>query len=207
MNKIKIIIIVLFALVLQGCCFAYQPKVVDKIMQPFSKEIKLFYSNHKNYPNNKELKDLLAKINWKRINVSDDFECNNYKCRVGISNIQGNRIFLKILYKNTLCNYSFENNTIEKNRELSSYMKKWLKKLAKLNSVENIRQTGMVAALDIKGYKSEDRVGLRVYQYALSKGVLLRPLGNTIYFMPPYIITKEQLDVVFQSAYDILKII
>jgi len=98
-------------------------------------------------------------------------------------------------------------NTIEKNRELSKYMGMWLKKLSKLDSVENCRQTGMVAALDIKGYKAEDRIGLKVYQYALSKGVLLRPLGNTIYFMPPFVITKEQLDSVFQSAYDVLKTI
>jgi len=98
-------------------------------------------------------------------------------------------------------------NTIEKNRELSKHMSMWLEKLSSLSSVENCRQTGMIAALDIKGYKAEDRIGLKVYQYALSKGVLLRPLGNTIYFMPPYIITKEQLDVVFQSAYDILKTI
>jgi len=100
-----------------------------------------------------------------------------------------------------------KDNTIEKNRELITYMGSWLEKLAKLKSVESIRQTGMVAALDIKGYKAEDRVGLKVYQYALSKGVLLRPLGSTIYFMPPYIITKEQLDIVFQTAYEALETI
>jgi adenosylmethionine-8-amino-7-oxononanoate aminotransferase len=96
---------------------------------------------------------------------------------------------------------------IEQNIELIEYINGWLNRLDKLDSVENIRQTGMVAALDIKGYRAEDRVGLKVYEYALSRGVLLRPLGNTIYFMPPFIITKEQLDTVFQVAYDILKTI
>ena len=100
----------------------------------------------------------------------------------------------------------FENeNIIEKNQELISYMAMWLEKLSKLDAVESTRQTGMVAALDIKGYKPEDRVGLKVYNYGLSKGVLLRPLGNTIYFMPPYIITKEQLDKVFSTAYSVLE--
>ena len=98
-------------------------------------------------------------------------------------------------------------NTIEKNRDTIKYMKGWLDKLSKLNCVENVRQTGMVSALDIQGYEARDRIGLKVYEYALSKGVLLRPLGNTIYFMPPYIVTKEQLDKIFQTAYEVLETI
>ena len=60
----------------------------------------------------------------------------------------------------------------------------------------------MVGALDLKGYKSEDRIGLEVYKYALDNGVLLRPLANVIYFMTPYIITKDELKKVFDVAYD-----
>jgi len=100
-----------------------------------------------------------------------------------------------------------KDNILEKNRELIEHMSNWLDRLSSLDSVESTRQTGMVSALDIKGYKVEDRVGLKVYQYALSKGVLLRPLGNTIYFMPPYVITKEELDIVFNTAYEALKTI
>ncbi len=36
----------------------------------------------------------------------------------------------------------------------------------------------MVAALDIKGYKPQDRIGLKVFDYALENGVFLRPLGD-----------------------------
>ena len=100
----------------------------------------------------------------------------------------------------------FENeNIIEKNRELSRYMAEKLTMFENLYNVTNIRQTGMVCALDITGYKSEDRIGLKVYQYGLKHGVLLRPLDNVIYFMPPYIMSKEECDRMFQVAYDAIR--
>ena len=43
-------------------------------------------------------------------------------------------------------------------------------------------------------YPWQERRGLQVYRhYALSKGVLLRPLGDVIYFMPPYVINEEEI--------------
>ena len=42
-------------------------------------------------------------------------------------------------------------------------------------------------------FPSEERVGYQIYQIALEKGLLLRPLGNILYFMPPYVITKEEI--------------
>ena len=42
-------------------------------------------------------------------------------------------------------------------------------------------------------YPAADRRGLRAYQHALTRGVLLRPLGNTLYLMPPYVITAAEL--------------
>jgi adenosylmethionine-8-amino-7-oxononanoate aminotransferase len=65
----------------------------------------------------------------------------------------------------------------------------------------------MIAAVELKGYKAEERIGLKIYEYALSQGVLLRPLGNVIYFMPPYIITIEEIDKVLDVMYDAIKTI
>jgi len=42
---------------------------------------------------------------------------------------------------------------------------------------------------------------LRIYEYALAQGVLLRPLGHVIYFMPPYIISYEEIDKMIDVAY------
>ncbi len=65
----------------------------------------------------------------------------------------------------------------------------------------NVRQLGTITALDLKvpdaGYLAE--VGLRLMSYFLGRGVLLRPLGNTIYVMPPYCITPAELDLVYAA--------
>ncbi len=93
-----------------------------------------------------------------------------------------------------------KNNTIEKNQELSKYMAKKLKQFEDFELVKNIRQTGMVGAFDLQ-VANHLRVGLKIYEYGLKHGVVLRPLGNTIYFMPPYIISKNELDIIFDVAY------
>ena len=44
-----------------------------------------------------------------------------------------------------------------------------------------------------------ERRGLQVFQSALAKGVLLRPIGNTVYFMPPYVISDDELRWVVEA--------
>ena len=65
----------------------------------------------------------------------------------------------------------------------------------------NIRQLGTITALDLKvpdaGYLAE--IGPRLYAGFLERGVLLRPLGNTIYLMPPYCSTAEDLDQAYSA--------
>ena len=61
------------------------------------------------------------------------------------------------------------------------------------------RRLGTIAALDLKvadpGYLAG--IGLQLAAFALARGVLLRPLGNTIYVMPPYCVTGAELDLVY----------
>ncbi len=56
--------------------------------------------------------------------------------------------------------------------------------------VDHLRRTGMIWAFDVRDAPAD--FPRRYYAEALSRGVLLRPLGNTVYFMPPYVITEEQ---------------
>ena len=104
---------------------------------------------------------------------------------------------------------------IEKNRVLARTMAKVTARFLDHPNVAEVRQTGMILAIELVKNKAtkepfpwQERRGLRVYQYALTKGVLLRPLGNVIYFMPPYIITEEELellaDVAWQSIETVL---
>jgi adenosylmethionine-8-amino-7-oxononanoate aminotransferase len=65
----------------------------------------------------------------------------------------------------------------------------------------------MICAVELKEYRPEDRVGLKVYQYGLDNGVLLRPLGHIIYFMPPYIIKNEEIDKMMDTAYEAIKLL
>lgn len=100
----------------------------------------------------------------------------------------------------------FENeNIIEKNRVLAEYMSNKLQKFQELENVAQVRQCGMICAVELKGYTTEQRIGLRVYEYALKNGVLLRPLGHIIYFMPPYIIKNEEVDKMMDTAYEAIK--
>lgn len=99
---------------------------------------------------------------------------------------------------------------IENNKHLANTMAKAAQRFNEHPHIAEVRQTGMILALEMvknkhtkQPYPWQERRGIKVYQYALSLGVLLRPLGNVIYFMPPYIITEEQLfhiaDVALQA--------
>jgi adenosylmethionine---8-amino-7-oxononanoate aminotransferase len=73
--------------------------------------------------------------------------------------------------------------------------------------VAEVRQTGMILAIEMvkdkvsrTPYPWQERRGLRVYQHALGRGALLRPLGNVVYLMPPYVITPEQMRWLIQIA-------
>lgn len=66
---------------------------------------------------------------------------------------------------------------------------------------ENVRRLGMIAAMELKvpdpGYLAG--IGPELTAFFLDRGVLLRPLGNTIYVMPPYCITAGELDLVYDA--------
>jgi len=93
-------------------------------------------------------------------------------------------------------------DVIGENRKKSAYILEKLQKFKNLKNVKEVRQTGMISAIELKGYKAEERIGLKVYQHGLDNGVLLRPLGHIVYFMPPYIITYEEIDKMIDTAYD-----
>jgi adenosylmethionine---8-amino-7-oxononanoate aminotransferase len=74
--------------------------------------------------------------------------------------------------------------------------------------VADIRHIGTVAAIELKvpdgGYLSSLRPLL--YEYFLNRGVLLRPLGNVVYILPPYVITRNQLNFVYDVVQDSLEV-
>jgi len=93
-------------------------------------------------------------------------------------------------------------NVLEENKKKQQYIMNEVQKFTLLSNVKEVRQQGMITAIELKGYNVKERIGLRFYQFALSKGVLLRPLGHVIYFMPPYIITYKEIDKMISVAYE-----
>jgi adenosylmethionine-8-amino-7-oxononanoate aminotransferase len=94
-----------------------------------------------------------------------------------------------------------EDDVIARNRTLASRMAQATASLADHPHVAEVRQTGMILAIETvkdknsgERYDWRERRGLRAYEYALSQGALLRPIGNVIYLMPPYVIEPEQID-------------
>lgn len=96
---------------------------------------------------------------------------------------------------------------LERNRLLATHLGKRLATLADHPHVADVRQTGMIAAVELvrdkhtrDEFPAEERRGLRVYRHGLERGAILRPLGNVVYFMPPYCITTEEIDFMVEAA-------
>ncbi len=98
-------------------------------------------------------------------------------------------------------------DVIGHNRELAEHMAQASEPLREHPNVAEIRQTGMILAIELVRDKQsrepfpwQERRGLRVYREALRHGVILRPLGNVVYFMPPYVISRDEIDLMVRVA-------
>ncbi len=104
----------------------------------------------------------------------------------------------------------FESDDIlARNRATAARMSRLAAPLAALPHMADVRQAGMIVAFELTqgGDKRTPfdpalRVGLRAYRAALRQGVVLRPLGDTLYWMPPYCIDDEQLQLLARVTRD-----
>ena len=101
-----------------------------------------------------------------------------------------------------------QQDVLGNNRRLAAAMAKAVERFQDHPNVAEVRQTGMIVAIELvknkytrEAYPWQQRRGLRVYEYALGRGVLLRPLGNVIYFMPPYVITEQEIALMIEVAW------
>lgn len=100
-----------------------------------------------------------------------------------------------------------QDDVIEANKALARRMASATAHLVDHPQVAEVRQTGMALAIEMvqdkaskTPYPWQERRGLKVFQHALSRGALLRPLGSVVYFLPPYVITEEQIDFLAEVA-------
>lgn len=90
------------------------------------------------------------------------------------------------------------------NRHKSAYVFDKMQVLTHL-PIKHLRHQGMIFAFD--AVTEDAQFSKRCYQAAIEQGLLLRPIGNTVYFMPPYTITESEIDLMVNTTYAVLKAI
>jgi adenosylmethionine-8-amino-7-oxononanoate aminotransferase len=96
---------------------------------------------------------------------------------------------------------------LERNRTTAKRMHDSVAHLKDHPHVAELRQCGMILAIELMKdpasrtpWAWQERRGLRIYRHALERGALIRPLGTTVYFMPPYVITTEEIELLARIA-------
>ena len=183
--------------------------IADEIMTGFGRTGKLFACEHADIsPDFMTLSKGLTGgyLSLSVVMTTDDvyqtFYCdyNEYKAFLHSHSYTGNPLACSAALE-TLSIFETD-HILKENIKKSQYIAKKLKDFLTLDNVGTVRQQGMIAAIELKGYDAKERIGLQLYRYGLKHGVLLRPLGNIIYFMPPYIITEEEIDIMMRVAFE-----
>jgi len=95
-----------------------------------------------------------------------------------------------------------QKDTIDNIETISSAHQVFIEKMRGNPGIDSIRSLGTILAVDLKvsdsgGYFSSIRD--EVYRFMLSKGILMRPLGNCLFVNPPYCIEKDDLDSIYSA--------
>lgn len=93
-----------------------------------------------------------------------------------------------------------DDDIIARNQRTAAHMTQLAAQIGEHSAVADVRQAGMIVAFELTQggdkrtpFPAAARVGLQAYRAALARGVMLRPLGDVLYWMPPYCVDDEQL--------------
>ena len=136
--------------------------------------------------------------------IYDAFYCdyNEGKSFLDSHSYTGNTLACAVA--NAVLDIFEKDNVIESNKEKIAFIQQHTQKFKELDNVVEVRQRGMICAIELKVYENR-RINLEIFQAALEHGVYIRPLGNVVYFMPPYIFTQAQLKKMIETTYAIVK--
>lgn len=99
-----------------------------------------------------------------------------------------------------------KNNVLAQIENISAQNMAFAAQLKELNGIKNVRALGTILAFEIT--RGDDvylnNISQVITAKALEKGVYIRPLGNTVYIMPPYCITDEELEKVYTVLTEII---
>ncbi|HQN65476.1 MAG TPA: adenosylmethionine--8-amino-7-oxononanoate transaminase [Methylophilus sp.] len=97
----------------------------------------------------------------------------------------------------------FETDDVwQKNRQKAEAIGAKMQALTDL-PIKHLRQQGMIWAFDV--VTSNTQFSKACYANGLSQGVLLRPIGNAVYWMPPYVINQEEIDFLVEATMKVVK--
>jgi adenosylmethionine-8-amino-7-oxononanoate aminotransferase len=92
-------------------------------------------------------------------------------------------------------------------KRISQQHSEFIKVLTSHPKVENARQIGTILAFDFQtgqGTSYFNEIGKKLYNEFLQRGIIMRPLGNILYLVPPYCISSEELNTVYQNILEVL---
>jgi adenosylmethionine-8-amino-7-oxononanoate aminotransferase len=93
-------------------------------------------------------------------------------------------------------------DVINQNNKTSAYISERMKILSTL-PISNIRNIGMIWAFDLE--KVTKKTLKKISMKAIDRGLLIRPIGQTIYFMPPYVITHDEIDFMIDTTLEAIE--
>jgi adenosylmethionine-8-amino-7-oxononanoate aminotransferase len=96
-----------------------------------------------------------------------------------------------------------DDDVLASNRQRMQWLGHALSKVATHPSVRHPRQRGMIAAFDVAPTVREG-FARRCFTAALEQELLLRPIGTTVYWMPPYVLTEEEIAGLGESTLRVL---
>ncbi len=103
----------------------------------------------------------------------------------------------------------YEDKTCEENVLRISFRNDvFRKQIQHYQSVSEVRSTGTILAIELKtseGTSYHSNIRTSIYDFFMAKGILMRPLGNILYILPPYCISDEDLDIIYSAITDFLE--
>lgn len=142
---------------------------------------------------------LVNKVVYDQFNSSDPFKTfwHGHSYTANPLGCVAANASLKILLENNHPVYS----------EMESWHKDYSVELTSIKGVTKFRICGTIAAFNIESDQDSgylNNIGLKIKEAALKRGIFLRPLGDTVYLMPPYCITKQELKHVYSTLTEIV---
>jgi adenosylmethionine-8-amino-7-oxononanoate aminotransferase len=99
-------------------------------------------------------------------------------------------------------NYFENHDVINQNSKTSAYISERMKSLSIL-PISNLRNIGMIWAFDLDG--ATKKIIKKISSKAMNRGLLIRPIGHTIYFMPPYVINHDEINFMIDTTLEVIQ--